>query len=462
MSAFRDRFNRLRGNTEAEAGAGAAEAVTAPSQPEQTNTLAEAYEEATSMLEEAHSTADVLELPEWAPYGVRLVRHEAGEFLLKETRFPMAYQHGIHAFAEWPAAAPSLAAFHGDELVIGPDPRSGNEMQDHPPVPQDVLFLDLETTGLGVGAGNVPFMLGIAYYEGNEYVVRQSLIRHPAEERAMLADLKDRLAQFRYLVTYNGRTFDWPLVQSRFIMNGFGSRVWEPLHLDFLHPSRTIWRNTLTSCKLSRVEEERLGVFRQDDLPGSEAPGRYFAYLADGNPAPLEDVFRHNEIDMLSLAALAIRFGHLLAGRIGQEVPVPTEPEELVRTGLWLERMGCSDSAAPLLAAVRRLEHASPSVWNRLAERDKRQGNWDEAIELWRKSAAAAEQSGLPNWEAHIELSMYYEHRAKDTDAALQFAQAALALALEHPLSGRANSKRRKEIDALRHRLGRLVRKTSQ
>ncbi|EFM12088.1 conserved hypothetical protein [Paenibacillus curdlanolyticus YK9] len=463
MSAFRDRFNRLRGSVGAEAE-GAVPAAVEIHTPEQILDGAPAGEapEAAAPPTSDHAVPEQTALPEWEPYGVRLVRHEAGEFLLKETRFPITHRHGIHAFTEWTAAAPSLAAFHGDELVIGPDPCSADEMQENPPVPHDVLFLDLETTGLGVGAGNVPFMLGISYFEGNEYVVRQSLIRHPAEERAMLADLKDRLPQFRYLVTYNGRTFDWPLVQSRFILNGFGSRVWEPLHLDFLHPSRTIWRNTLVSCKLSRVEEERLGVFRQDDLPGSEAPGRYFAYLADGNPEPLADVFRHNEIDMLSLAALAIRFGHLLAGHIGQEVPVPTEPEELVRTGLWLEKMGAVASAEPLLHSVRGLDHAPPSVWNRLAERDKRLGLWEEAVSLWRKSAAAAEQTGIPSTEAHIELSMYFEHRTKEISFALAYARAALELALQHPLSGRANSKRRKEIDALRHRIDRLVRKAAK
>jgi tetratricopeptide (TPR) repeat protein len=278
----------------------------------------------------------------------------------------------------------------------------------------------------------------------------------------MLADLKARLPQFQYLVTYNGRTFDWPLIQSRFIMNGFGSKVWEPLHLDFLHPSRSIWRNTLASCKLSYVEEERLGVFREDDLPGAEAPGRYFAYLADGDPKPLLDVFRHNEIDMLSLAALAIRFGHLLAGRIGSAVPMPTEPEELVRTGLWLERMGEAESAAPLLANVRRVSEASPSVWNRLAERDKRLGQWGDAIALWTKAANAADRASLPDWDAHVELSMYYEHKAKDVQQALIYARSALELALEQPLSSRADSKRRKEIDALRHRLDRLMRKAGE
>lgn len=490
MSAFRDRFNRLRGTTvesptAIEAGtvdttavedavgenqSAAAEHVSNEgvqdrghgndAVPDRDDTLEQTQGEEEAVAEQGDTETE--SPPEWAPYGVYLVRNEIGEFLAKETRYPLDYQHGHHAFAEWDEAVRSLTAFHGDEQVMGAAAKGVVPSTFVPIRPDNVLFLDLETTGLGAGTGNVPFMLGIAYYEDNHYVVRQSIIRHPAEERAMLADLKARLPQFQYLVTYNGRTFDWPLIQSRFIMNGFGSKVWEPLHLDFLHPSRSIWRNTLVSCKLSYVEEERLGVFREDDLPGSEAPGRYFAYLADGDPKPLLDVFRHNEIDMLSLAALAIRFGHLLAGRVGSSVPMPTEPEELVRTGLWLERMGEIDSAAPLLTNVRRVQDASPSVWNRLAERDKRLGQWEDAIALWQKAANAAERTSFPNWEAHIELSMYYEHKTKDVSQALIYARSALELALGQPLSGRADSKRRKEIDALRHRLDRLMRKAEK
>ncbi|WP_127533662.1 ribonuclease H-like domain-containing protein [Paenibacillus kobensis] len=480
MSAFRDRFNRLRGQsasteTAAEQTTGAAEiderelSAATPDQDETDSDRGGRLDASASASEseQTHTSmslpADVLEIvPEWEPHGVRLARNESGEFLLKETRYPVSYQHGIHAFSEWGEASSSLAAFHGIEEVMGAGSHADEETTARL-AGEEVLFLDLETTGLGAGAGNVPFMLGIAYFENGEYVVRQSLIRHPAEERAMLADLKERLPRFRYLVTYNGRTFDWPVMQSRFIMNGFGSRVWEPLHLDFLHPSRSIWRNTLVSCKLSYVEEERLGVFREDDLPGSEAPGRYFAYLADGDPQPLLDVFKHNEIDMLSLAALAIRFGHLLGGRIGEAFPIPTEPEELVRTGLWLERMGRHDSALPLLELVRTSERGTPAVWNRLAERDKRLGDWACATALWEKAADAAEQaSGMLNWDAHVELSMYFEHRAKDIHQALHYGRTALELALSHPLSGKADSKRRKEIDALKHRIDRLLRKAGR
>src|SRR5690606_34015679 len=206
---------------------------------------------------------------------------------------------------------------------------------------EQFLFLDLETTGLGSGTGNIPFMVGLAFWENEQFVVQQALIRHPAEERAMLAYLHRLTAHFSHLVTYNGKSFDWPLLHSRYMLNGMRETIWQPLHIDLLHPSRAIWPNTLESCTLSHIEKMRLGIIRADDLPGSEAPARYFNFLSSGDPSELEDVYKHNEIDMMSLVTLAIRFGHLLSNEdVRTIVQQPSEPEELVRTGLWLEKMG--------------------------------------------------------------------------------------------------------------------------
>ncbi|MFX3635251.1 MAG: ribonuclease H-like domain-containing protein [Candidatus Pristimantibacillus sp.] len=378
----------------------------------------------------------------WLAMGVKLHYNERGSFLLRKVTYGSDYQHGIHRLGELQRAAGGLTAFHQEQLQA-----------------EQLLFLDLETTGLGVGAGNVPFMVGLAYWLNGEFIVEQTLIRHPAEERAMLAYIHVKLAEYRYLVTYNGKTFDWPVMQNRFILNGYGSGFWQPLHLDFLHPSRSIWRNTLTSCRLSHVEEERLGIERVDDVPGSLAPQLYFQYLAEGDPEPLEGVFRHNEIDMLSLACLTIRFGHLLLEREGSYVlPLPTEPEELVRTGLWLEKMGHSEQAERMFTAAERSEHSSVSTLIMLAARDKKAGNWQRAVVLWQKAVQHPAKYGATVNSAYIELAMYYEHKLKDYDSALQYATEALELALNHPLL-RRDAKRRVEIDSIRNRTERLKRK---
>ena len=135
---------------------------------------------------------------------------------------------------------------------------------------------------------------------------------------------------------------------NRFILNGFRHFTWEPIHIDLLHPSRSVWRNTLTSCRLSHVEEERLGIIERMMCRALLLQRSIFnTWLTE--PDPLLGVFQHNETDMLSLACLAIRFGHLLNGDLSIRCPC-REHEELLRSGLWLEKMGKIEHAEPLYA----------------------------------------------------------------------------------------------------------------
>lgn len=393
----------------------------------------------------SHEEEDTLH-PGWSAFGVELRRNEYGSYLIRRTVFPLDHRHGTHAVGELIEAAAGLSAFH-------------NEV----PSPESILYLDLETTGLGVGTGNVPFMIGIGYMSGESFVIEQTLIRHPAEEFAMLQDLQLKLRNFSYLATYNGKTFDWPLVQNRMIMNAMRGQAWPLKHLDFLHPSRSIWRNTLTSCKLSHIEEERLGIARIEDVPGSLAPQLYFQFLADGNPAPLEGVFRHNESDLLSLACLSIRFGLLLQETIFERIEYPEEAEELVRTGLWLGRMGRNSLPEVLFSRATASDTAAPSSLLMLAAADKKAGNWERAVLLWQKAILqAGAKHNEDAKEACIELAMYYEHRVKDLESALAFALQALERCEAAFGYGRRDSKRRAESEAVHNRIIRLRRKLEQ
>lgn len=449
MSGLRERMNRLRGVKEAQPGDEAVKAAANDS-----HAAGHEAEPADGQQISAESPvtdgADIRHCseqdagPEWSALGVRLLLNGDGECLERRQRLPLSHRSGHHRLEEWLPHAEQLGAIHADSGVV--------------PGTADVLFLDLETTGLGGGTGNVPFMTGIAYYEDGEFVIRQFLIRHPAEERAMLSELAGLLPRFRWLATYNGRSFDWPLVQTRLIMNGLGKQLPELLHLDFLHPSRSIWKNTLASCRLSHVEEERLGIFRKDDVPGSLAPTLYFRYLAEGDPALLEGVFRHNEQDMITLACLGIRFAQLLSGRAGTGFPMPEEGEELLRTGLWLERMGEREEAERFYGILALEDAASPSALHGLAMRDKKAGNWERAVVLWQKAAAGFAAAAIPDWQAHVELAMYFEHKGKDPASAIALAEEALELALLHPLA-RRSAKMKGELEALRRRRDRLLRK---
>jgi len=489
MSGLRDRILRLRGSASGVSSAGAeAGPLSAEDNQRETdprlNDLEPAhvqdanYEHAE---EQEHQSADadstgVERLSEdWDGLGVVLRESSEGYFLIRRVSYPLSHRHGIHRLSELEDTLEGLTAF--ERLAVTEKTRRESRAAakagksnalpvqdtDYPAVhPERILFLDLETTGLGVGTGNVPFMVGLGYMEEGAYIVEQMLIRHPAEERAMLAYLQEKLPSYSHLVTYNGRTFDWPVLQNRFILNGYRHFSWEPVHIDLLHPSRSIWRNTLVSCKLSHVEEERLGIRRTDDVPGSLAPAIYFQYLADDNPGPLLGVFLHNESDMLSLTCLAIRFGHLLEGRIGTYVVHPTEPEELIRTGLWLEKMGAAQHAEELYARLSREVLTPASSLCLLAERDKKCGNWTRAVLLWQKAVQGARSSDWPDWNAHIELAMYFEHKTKQLEEALLLAEEALSLVQRRYTGLRLDTKRRTEIDNIRKRIDRLRIKTGR
>ncbi|MFC5700034.1 ribonuclease H-like domain-containing protein [Cohnella faecalis] len=367
--------------------------------------------------------------PDFSDFGIEQVENEYGTFLLRRLEYRFPFRHGHYGLEQLADCAERLAPLarrqNKKNLKIG-DPEVAVE-------PQGLLFLDTETTGLGVGAGNVPFMIGMGTYTECSFIVEQTLIRHPGEERAMLAFLAEKLKSRTHIASYNGKTFDWPLIEGRFIMNGWRPTGAGPGHLDFLHPARAIWRSTLPSCKLSVVEGARLGLAREEDVPGSMAPELYIRFLGDNDPRHLYGVFEHNEKDVLSLAALAIHFGHLLGGRLGSEAAWPEETEELYRVALWLESLGREAEAERLFGSLaeRRWEEGSASfVWRMaLAVRFKRAGALDRAIELWEEAARLAEKSRIPSWEAHVELAKHYEHRIKDFRIALFNAESALEIA---------------------------------
>ena len=166
---------------------------------------------------------------------------------------------------------------------------------------------------------------------------------------------------------------------------------------------------------------------------------------------------------MLSLACLAIRFGHLLNGNIDSFIPLPNEPEEMVRTGLWLERMGKNELPYQLFNLAMEADHANPSTLLMLAARDKKAGNWIRAVLLWQKAIIHSSSNfGTAAHEASIELAMYYEHKRKDYETALGYANLAFEHALNHSMLVRRDTKKRAELEALRNRIARLRRKTEK
>lgn len=398
--------------------------------------------------------------PALSALDVEEVAGEFGSFLRRRAVYPLEHRHGHYVLSELMSCAGRLKP-----IAARQNRKRGSRAADDAPEStnieaQRLLFLDTETTGLGVGTGNLPFMIGFGYADGasGTFTVEQLLIRHPGEERAMLAYLLGKFAGVTHLVTYNGRSFDWPVLTSRFVLNGWRPSGVEPGHLDFLHPSRALWKNTLPSCRLSRIEEDRLGIVRGEDVPGSLAPELYMKYLSDGDASHLRGVYIHNERDILTLASLTVHFGGVLEGRLGADWALPVEPEELFRTAAWLAEHGGERHAERLFAALC-TEGTPGGRWLLpAAARLKRLGRHDEAAALWERAASLAESRLLPSAEAHIELSMHYEHRRREPAVALDYASRALEL-LQRRTTLRQSDRARAELDAIRHRMARLRRK---
>lgn len=285
-----------------------------------------------------------------------------------------------------------------------------------------LAYLDTETTGLAGGTGTCAFLIGVGIIEGRQFAVRQFFLRDYPDEKAALASLAEVLEPFEGLVTFNGKTFDVPLLETRYALARLKSPFGRLAHLDLLHPARRLWKVRLESCKLTHLEREVLGVGRQGDVEGSEIPGIYFDYLRTGDPRGLEPVFYHNALDIITLAALAAELARVIEG--GAETLAAGA--DLFSLSRIFERAGEADKS--LSACLRALDSGLPqtletrALWQ-LAAHHKRQRKYDEAIRLWQEVTRREAPFSIQAWE---ELAIYYEHRGRDFPAALAATETAL------------------------------------
>ena len=210
-----------------------------------------------------------------------------------------------------------------------------------------ILFLDLETTGLAGGAGTYAFLVGCGWFDGGLFRLRQFLLTDFAAERALLESVAQLADDVSCVVTYNGKTFDLPLIETRFALQRMQTPFADLAHVDLLHPARRMWRQDDVECRLTYLEQALCGHEREGDVPGFEIPSRYFRYVRSGDARPLQAVLEHNRLDIVSLAMLTARASQLL-----DEGPsAATTPREAFGMGRLYERAGLLDEA---LASFRR------------------------------------------------------------------------------------------------------------
>ena len=382
--------------------------------------------------------------------GGRTVSNGFGRALVVERRYESDRLHGSRRVGD--------CVFADGEALRLLDPA----LTEHADDADKTVFVDLETTGLSGGAGTVAFLVGCGWFDMGAFQVRQFLLTSYASERALLAAVADCFAGTTLLVTYNGKTFDVPVMETRWLFH----RIPPPLefvrHFDMLHPARRLWRARMPAtvsvkgdadaggCRLGTLERVLCGVTRVGDVPGMEIPARYFRFLRSGDARPLEPVLEHNRLDLISLAAVTAH-----AVELAEEGSARCrDAAEALALGKVFERAGCGPRA---IACFERAIDDRPVSMDvsaealyRLALRFRRDRRFADAAAVWRRilelKPRRSELVEALQRCAVEALAIHHEHRQRDYEGARELA----LLLLEEPdFPG----------DSARHRIARLDRK---
>lgn len=285
------------------------------------------------------------------------------------------------------------------------------------------VFLDTETTGLAGGAGTTPFLIGLAYLDGPQVVIEQYFLRHLSGEAAMLAALRARLEDAERLVTFNGRRFDWPILEARFVLSRMPMDP-PPIHDDLMRVARRLWYRPLGTYRLSAVERLGLGIDRGDDIDSAEIPGLYVQYLHTGDLGLLEPVFEHNHHDICSLIHLRRRTRRWIED--GEDPPPPVDWE-----GLGVLRLQAANEAGAEDALRRALSvEDDPAVrWRtaqRLARLFRRAARWEELAALWERDLGGG---GAWRVRTLVEAAKVHRYRLRQPNRALALLEEASGIA---------------------------------
>ncbi|MFH1853358.1 MAG: ribonuclease H-like domain-containing protein [Candidatus Neomarinimicrobiota bacterium] len=351
-----------------------------------------------------------------------------GDVFVARVHYPWDYVHGNSSPA-------GLRSISGDWLS-----RLGRYAKRTDFDLDGTIFIDTETTGLAGGSGTLAFLVGIGFVDDGGFTVHQYFADSFNREEGMLDLVADFIKPYSTIISFNGKTYDLPLLATRYVLQRRPSPFESMQHLDLLHLARQIWGYSLQDCRLQTIEREVLDFQRRDDLPGSKVPEAYFKFLRGGGADPLYRVFEHNALDILTLAMILPLVWELTR-------PEGRAPDlQLARSRILL-RQGEVESARQVLeefvtvAGDQRLRQIGRIHLGRIY---KKTGAIDRACRQWRKAIEDGPQFYLEPYE---ELAKDCEHRQKNPESARDFARQA---------RNRLSGGRTRELHALDHRLERL------
>jgi uncharacterized protein YprB with RNaseH-like and TPR domain len=343
---------------------------------------------------------------------VEIERGRGEPLLFLEHPYPLPTRYGRHRLEE-------ALAVKGDVLF-----RLSHDVDFEELDLSTSLFLDLETTGLSGGTGTVPFLVGLGYFRDGRFNVGQFFLGELGEEERMIRDLGRFFKEmdFKSVVTYNGKAFDLPLLETRFIMFREALGLSRLPHLDLLYTARRLWKHKHDNCRLFHLAQQIVQADRDEDIPSAEIPFRYFEYLRNGDFALIDPILYHNQEDILSLLGLVVSAADLFAEEgeidaldmfgVGK---VYESHGEMEKSAAFYERALAGDLPEDVAAAVK----------HKLSTHFKKSADWDKALLLWRDLSAR----GDPGYYRY--MAIYFEHTAKDYVQATRIAEEGLAAAID-------------------------------
>ncbi len=293
------------------------------------------------------------------------------------------------------------------------------------------LFIDLETTGLSGGTGVVPFLVGMGYYRDDKFYVSQYFLGEMGEEERMIQELGQFFTEmnFQSVVSYNGKGFDMPLLETRFILHRQPFLLSELPHLDFLFSARSLWRHKHENCRLFHLAREVVNADRAEDIPSAEIPWRYFQYLNTGNFDLIEPILYHNQEDILSLLGVVVA-GALVFSEKREEGFV--DAMDLYGAGKIMEKLGEVEKSLDFFQKAldgELSDEVTLEAKKKISYHFKKNQDWEKAVMMW-KEMTSAETASLGQLLSFRELAMYLEHKEKKLEEAREVAEEGFVMSM--------------------------------